>query len=120
MEKIIYALLSAILPTAPNVTPDTDDYIVYSSSVYDNVRALREYTDLIDQRFEFDIVCKSYEDVLDNFHAIRAALIALQLTTTGDYFIQQVVFDTSTPELWEENVSKYRKILSVTISYQEV
>jgi len=121
MEKVIYGILKAILPASPGTVPDkVDNYIIYGSDSLKEHRSLKEHLGLMDHRFDFDIYCKTYANLMTYFYQVRDKIKSIENTTQGAYRIQQVDIDPSAPELWEEEIQKHRKILTVTISYQEV
>jgi hypothetical protein len=119
MDKIIAAVLETVITTYPLDAPESKarPYATYETSQYDEAKALSGYLTLTTLRYEVDIVADTIGTCKEKHYAMRNALKNIEQTTQGGQYIEQVTLDSNAPELWEEEIQAYRKILTFEISY---
>ena len=82
-------------------------------------QSLDGYTGLKEDGYEIHIVTKNLNDLNGISSAARAAIIALQGTTTNGFLYESIDISQTSPVLNEREVGMYRKVYSLTIDYQE-
>ncbi len=102
---------------APSKSPTP--YVAYETSGRHELRALSGSLDAGELTCSLDIVGKSYSDMKATEALVRAKLKTFEgrVIGTGGPLIQSLVFAEYNPEMWEQEVDLYRKVLEFTVFF---
>jgi len=119
LEESLVNNLKTIVKIYPlNAEKSLDvDYATIETISDDDDKSLNGYSGLTTETKEIDIICKKYSSLKILYKQVKDKLKSLEKSTLGEYFIQEIAFEESSPELWEDEINKYRKIITFSISY---
>lgn len=94
-------------------------YLFYVSSEGRNSKDLNGFLDDITVSVEFNIVHDNYDDMKTLARAVTNKLKTFegrQIGGTGPH-IQEIVFEDDSPEIYEAQADKYRKVISAKLYF---
>jgi hypothetical protein len=92
-------------------------YAVYLQASRNEYQSLNGYEGLTKNEYEISVFHKSHSALCTIADSAVTALKALLGTMCGGVFIQDIVVDENSPELYEPEVKLYRKIINLKIMY---
>lgn len=123
LEEILTTQLSAVTGLSGKVHPinanpkESAPYLVYLKTGGEEYGILNGYTGTNQTRFELNLFHSSYSNVKALAASVTTKLKTLQGNTFSGTLIQALWFDENSPELYEEQLKMFRKILNITIIY---
>lgn len=121
LRQELLSIISKIYPlTAPEGT--LVPYLIYTSSEGTYDKDLNGFLDSKEVSCELDIIDSSYSGMKSISKQVVDKLKSFEQRTVGTngLYIQEFTFDDDSPELYENEVNMYRKIISFRVYFKEV
>jgi hypothetical protein len=109
LTSTVWALTAPEKPTAP--------FLIYKQQSGEEFEILNGFTGCNRSTYELNIMNTTYRTTKTLAALVIAKLKTMQGATYSGTLIQAVFFDENSPEIWEEEIKLYRKIINVTIIY---
>lgn len=96
-------------------------YVIYTSSEGKNVKCLNGFLNNKEVSCELDLIHNTYSDMktLAKQVITKVKTFENRVIGTNGPFISELTFDDDSPELYEDQIKKYRKIISFKVNFKE-